>query len=674
MASNMPARCCTVGVKHSGEATGEYQDINGVETYFSYPEDRSTKHGVLILTDVIGHRFINSQLIADQFAANGYLVAMPDLFHGDPVKLNRPESFNLMSWLEGHPIERVDPVVDSVIQYMRTHLGCEKVGAVGYCFGAKYVVRFLKPEEGKVDVGYIAHPGFVELEELSAITGPLSIAAAETDDIFPTSKRHQSEVILRDAGQPYQINLYGGVEHGFAIRADLTDKAKKFAKEQAFLQAVQWFDEFIRATAGPMPLEDMYPWAIDLCVFEAFDYLNGGIGCGYSRLVRRASRSWSDLSAVMASTEQRVNNASPTLFEMEDRWQPMSRQKPVPTERDTDPVGINSGTEGEQESKPPRKYLSGWKLWLLTAGVWIALFLSTIETTIVSTSLVSITNALNGFLIKDWVVTAYLLTYTGFLTIFAKFSDIFGRKTMLILALIIFSLSSLLCGVSTSIVELIVFRAFQGIGASGIYSMVMVIAPDMVPLGKYGKYMGIVSTVFIVASVLAPILGGIINTHSSWRWVFLFNLPGGLVALILVVCCLPTSETSSRLTFRERLRTKLSKSKCARVDTCGMFLLLASSVLLVFALEEGGSRYPWDSAAIIVPFVLAIIAAVVLAIWEVSLERKGSVQEPVFPPSILKNRLLAAMLLTAFFVGFPFVAIVVNVPQRAQAVSGLFLL
>ncbi|GIJ92539.1 hypothetical protein Asppvi_001817 [Aspergillus pseudoviridinutans] len=246
MASNMPARCCTVGVKHSGEATGEYQAIDGVETYFSYPEDRSTKHGVIILTDVIGHRFINSQLIADQFAANGYLVAMPDQFHGDPVKLNRPEGFNLMTWLEGHPTEKVDPVVDSVIKYMRTHLGCEKIGAVGYCFGAKYVVRFLRPDQGKVDVGYIAHPGFVEFEELGAITGPLSIAAAETDDIFPTSKRHQSEGFLRDRGQPYQINVYSGTEHGFAIRADLTDKAKKFAKEQAFLQAVQWFDEFIK--------------------------------------------------------------------------------------------------------------------------------------------------------------------------------------------------------------------------------------------------------------------------------------------------------------------------------------------------------------------------------------------------------------------------------------------
>ncbi|RHZ55168.1 uncharacterized protein CDV56_106552 [Aspergillus thermomutatus] len=358
----------------------------------------------------------------------------------------------------------------------------------------------------------------------------------------------------------------------------------------------------------------------------------------------------------MAPIEQTIENASPTLLEMEeDRRQSMSQQKSVPTEPETDPVAIKSGTEGEQENKSPR-------------NVWIALFLSTIETTVVSTSLVSITNALNGFLIKDWVVTAYLLTYTGFLTIFAKFSDIFGRKTMLILALIIFSFSSLLCGISNAIDYI---PCIPGIGASGIYSMVMVIATDMVTPEKYGKYMGIVSTVFIVASVMGPVLGGVINTHSSWRWVFLFNVPGGLVALVLIVWCLPTSETSSRLTLRKRLRTKLSKSEFARVDICGMFLLLASSVLLVFALEEGGSRYPWDSAAIIAPVVLAIIAAIVLVSWEAFLQKRGSVQEPVFPPSILKDRLLTAMLLTAFFVGFPFVAIVVNVPQRAQAVSSL---
>src|SRR6201999_1177944 len=100
--------------------------------------DKSTKKAILLLTDVIGHRFINAQLIADQFAANGYFVVMPDLFHGDPVLLNRPDNFDIMAWLQGppgHMINRVDPVVETVIKEMRSNLGCEKIGAVGYCFG-----------------------------------------------------------------------------------------------------------------------------------------------------------------------------------------------------------------------------------------------------------------------------------------------------------------------------------------------------------------------------------------------------------------------------------------------------------------------------------------------------------------------------------------------------------
>ena len=85
---------------------------------------------------------------------------------------------------------------------------------MGYCFGAKYIVRHLQPSAGKIDCGYVAHPSFVTAEELRAIKGPLSIAAAETDAIFPAEKRHESEVILRETGQPYQINLYSGVTHG----------------------------------------------------------------------------------------------------------------------------------------------------------------------------------------------------------------------------------------------------------------------------------------------------------------------------------------------------------------------------------------------------------------------------------------------------------------------------
>ncbi|KAJ5919004.1 hypothetical protein N7466_009947 [Penicillium verhagenii] len=246
MASNPPAACCTVGVTHEGVPRGTIQQIDGVETYFSYPESQSTKRAILLCTDVIGHRFINAQLIADQLAANGYFVVMPDLFHGDPVPLNRPAGFELQAWLNGPPghlLNRVEPVVQAVLKEMKSNLGCERVGGVGYCFGAKYVIRLLQP--GQLDVSYVAHPSFVDSEELAAIKGPLSISAAEIDTIFPAPKRRESEDILLKTGQPYQVNLFGGVEHGFAVRGDLSTPAIKFAKESAFLQAVAWFNQYL---------------------------------------------------------------------------------------------------------------------------------------------------------------------------------------------------------------------------------------------------------------------------------------------------------------------------------------------------------------------------------------------------------------------------------------------
>ena len=184
MASHPPGACCYAGIKHEGTPTGEMKSIGDVETYFAYPKDKSTKKAILLITDVIGHKFNNAQLIADQFAANGYLVVMPDLFYGDPIPLNRPGDFDLMAWLTkggpkgSHLPITVDPIIDSCLVEMRTKLGCEKIGAVGYCFGAKYVVRHLRPDQGKIDVGYCAHPSFVDKEELQEIKGPLAISAA----------------------------------------------------------------------------------------------------------------------------------------------------------------------------------------------------------------------------------------------------------------------------------------------------------------------------------------------------------------------------------------------------------------------------------------------------------------------------------------------------------------
>jgi len=252
MASNNGARCCTIGVKHEGEAKGEVKNIGNISTYITYPEDKQTANAILILPDVIGHEFINAQLIADQFAANGYFVVMPDLFEGDPIQLNRPEGFDIMKWLQtggpegkGHGPGQVDPIVTAIIKEMRENLGVKKIGAVGYCFGAKYVARFLAKGKG-VDVGCMAHPSFVDPEEVKAMTGPLSIAAAETDEIFPADKRRLTEDILKEMTIPYQVCLYSDVVHGFAVRADMNNKQAKFAKEAAFLQHVQWFDEYVK--------------------------------------------------------------------------------------------------------------------------------------------------------------------------------------------------------------------------------------------------------------------------------------------------------------------------------------------------------------------------------------------------------------------------------------------
>ncbi|KAJ5460582.1 uncharacterized protein N7458_002134 [Penicillium daleae] len=244
MTSNLLSHCCTMGSLHEGEAKGEIKTISDISTYFAYPPTKFTENAILILTDVIGHEFINAQLIADQFAAKGYFVVMPDLFNGDSVPLNRPEGFSIMDWLKNHMPMQTEPIINVVLNEMRENLGCKRIGGVGYCFGGKYVCRYLKP--GKLDAGFIAHPTMVEPDELKGIEGPLSIAAAVRDFVFTTAKRHESEEILDGLHVPYQINVFSDVEHGFAVRCDLSKPRQKFAKEQAFDQAVAWFDQYLK--------------------------------------------------------------------------------------------------------------------------------------------------------------------------------------------------------------------------------------------------------------------------------------------------------------------------------------------------------------------------------------------------------------------------------------------
>jgi len=250
MASNPPGKCCTIGVRHEGQPTGKSVKVGNHDGYLATPpEGKAHKDtAILYLPDVLGI-WQNAQLIADQFAANGYLTLVPDLFNGDAIPVNSFGKIDIMAWLkEGsdgkhpHTKESIDPIVEESLKVLKEEYGVKKIGAVGYCFGAKYLVRHYK--DG-INVGFVAHPSFVEEDELAAITGPLSIAAAETDQISPAEKRHRSEEILQKTGLPYQINLFSGVSHGFAVRCDLSNKVQKFAKEQAFNQAVAWFDQYL---------------------------------------------------------------------------------------------------------------------------------------------------------------------------------------------------------------------------------------------------------------------------------------------------------------------------------------------------------------------------------------------------------------------------------------------
>ncbi|KAF5716830.1 major facilitator superfamily transporter [Fusarium mundagurra] len=312
-------------------------------------------------------------------------------------------------------------------------------------------------------------------------------------------------------------------------------------------------------------------------------------------------------------------------------------------------------------------YHTGWRLHALTSALCLSLLLSTLETTIVSTSLVSIVDALQGFNMAGWIVTSYLVTYTGFLIIYSKLSDIFGCKLMLLLAITIFTVFSMACGASDSMVPLIVFRAFQGMGGSGIYSLSTIMVPLMVPPEKYATYISIMSSTFILSSVLGPILGGAITDHTTWRWVFYFNGPGGALAAVLLAFSVPFNfpyGESDRF-----FHSLASKQMWKRVDFVGMAVSLAASILIIFALEQGGVAYPWGSGAIVSTFVLSGILWIAFVFWERLLSKKNGVREPMFPWSLVHNRFVMGLLLNGFFTGFPFMAALINIPQRFQTVN-----
>ena len=214
-----------------------------MSTYITGP--KKSKTAVLYLTDVFGIQLSQNKLLADSFGRAGFLTVMPDLFQGQPAPedINGTPGFDLAQFLYDHRPEVTDPIIASTVNYMRSTLKVDKIAVTGYCFGGRYSFRVIAAGKG-ADVGFAAHPSLLETAEVQAITKPVSLACAQTDDLFPAARRHEVEDLIFASGQQASVATYGGTQHGFAVRANISDPRQKFGKEEAFVQAVSFFQKW----------------------------------------------------------------------------------------------------------------------------------------------------------------------------------------------------------------------------------------------------------------------------------------------------------------------------------------------------------------------------------------------------------------------------------------------
>src|SRR5204862_7385184 len=179
---------------------------------------------------------------------------------------------------------------------------------------------------------------------------------------------------------------------------------------------------------------------------------------------------------------------------------------------------------------------------VVMTGLMLVLLLASLDQTIVSTALPTIVGDLGGLAHLSWVVTAYLLAVTVVTPLYGKLGDLYGRKLILQIALVVFLTGSALCGLAQGMTELIIFRAIQGLGGGGLMVSAQAAIGDVVPPSERGKYTGLFGAVFGVSAIAGPLLGGFLTTHLSWRWIFYVTLPLGVLALGVLAVTLPSAS------------------------------------------------------------------------------------------------------------------------------------
>ncbi|MFA5933478.1 MAG: MDR family MFS transporter [Microgenomates group bacterium] len=287
---------------------------------------------------------------------------------------------------------------------------------------------------------------------------------------------------------------------------------------------------------------------------------------------------------------------------------------------------------------------------LVMLGVLLAIFLAALDGTIVGTAMPTIAKELGGLNHISWVFTAYMLASTVTVPIYGKLSDIYGRKWFFFSGIIIFMIGSVLSGLSQDMIQLIIFRSLQGIGGGAIMANAFAIVGDIFTPRERGKWQGVLGATFGLASIVGPILGGIITDSFSWRWNFYINIPVGILALLAIGLFIP--------------KITLSIRECS-IDFLGAITLALGLITLLLGVVWGGTEYPWQSVQIIG----LLISALILLLSFCFIEK--SAKEPIIPMHLFKNSIFSVSIISSFFFGAGMFGAALYIPLFAQGAMGI---
>ncbi len=282
----------------------------------------------------------------------------------------------------------------------------------------------------------------------------------------------------------------------------------------------------------------------------------------------------------------------------------------------------------------------------ITIALIIATFLAAIEVTVISTAMPVITMDLGGLDLISWVFAIYLLTYAVMTPIFGKLADLFGRKKIFITGATLFLIGSALCGLSQSMEQLILFRALQGIGAGALMPMTFTIVGDVFKYEQRAKVQAIIGSIWGIAGIFGPLVGGFFVDYFTWNWIFYINIPFGLVSMFLI---------------GKYLEEKIEKKKRS-IDYGGAITFIVGATALLYALLSGGNEIAWNDSMMIVLFGIAFVFLLIFIIVQLK------VKEPMVPFHLFKNRHLLIVNLSGLLLGAILIGLTAYLPLWVQGV------